>query len=88
MALGVLRAVREHGLRVPEELSVTGYDNITLSEFACPPLTTIDVPRNQIGRMVFEALVADDGECQRSGRTFLIDPELVVRESTGPVRPQ
>ncbi|MGB9487837.1 MAG: LacI family DNA-binding transcriptional regulator, partial [Terriglobia bacterium] len=35
MALGVLRAVREHGLRVPEELSVTGYDNITLSEFAC-----------------------------------------------------
>jgi DNA-binding LacI/PurR family transcriptional regulator len=88
MALGVLRAVREHGLRVPEELSVTGYDNITLSEFACPPLTTIDVPRNQIGRMVFEALVADDGECQRGGRTFLIDPELVVRESTGPVRPQ
>jgi DNA-binding LacI/PurR family transcriptional regulator len=88
MALGVLRAVREHGLRVPEELSVTGYDNVTLSEFACPPLTTIDVPRNQIGRMVFEALVADDGESQRGGRMFLIDPELVVRESTGPVRAQ
>ncbi len=88
MALGVLRAVREHGLRVPEELSVTGYDNITLSEFACPALTTLDVPRKQIGHMVFEALVADDGECQQGGRTFLIDPELVVRESTGPVRPQ
>lgn len=88
MALGVLRVVREHRLRVPEELSVTGYDNITLSEFASPALTTLDVPRKQIGRMVFEALVTDDGEIQRGGRTFVIDPELVVRESTGPVRLQ
>ncbi len=88
MALGVLRALREHSLRVPEAVSVTGHDNITFSEFAYPALTTLDVSRKQIGHMVFEALVADDGECQRGGRTFLIDPELVVRESTGPVRPQ
>lgn len=84
IALGVLRAVRDHGLRVPEDLSVTGYDNITLSEFACPPLTTVDVPRKQIGRMAFEALVTDDEEIQRGGKTFVIDPQLLVRESTGP----
>ena len=88
MALGVLTALREHSLRVPEAVSVIGHDNITFSEFAYPALTTLDVSRKQIGHMVFEALVADDGECQRGGRTFLIDPELVVRESTGPVRPQ
>jgi len=88
IALGVLTALREHSLRVPEAVSVTGHDNITFSEFAYPALTTLDVSRKQIGHMVFEALVADDGECQQGGRTFLIDPELVVRESTGPVRPQ
>jgi len=88
IALGVLRALREHSLRVPEEVSVTGHDNITFSEFAYPALTTLDVSRKQIGHMVFEALVADDGECPRGGRTFLIDPELVARESTGPVRSQ
>jgi LacI family transcriptional regulator len=88
IALGVLTALREHSLRVPEAVSVTGHDNFTFSEFAYPALTTLDISRKQIGHMVFEALVADDGECQRGGRTFLIDPELVVRESTGPVRPQ
>ena len=83
MALGVLRAVREHGLRVPEELSVTGYDNIILSEFASPPLTTVEVPRKEIGRMAFEALVTNEGGIRLGGRTFVIDHELVVRESTG-----
>jgi LacI family transcriptional regulator len=84
MALGVLGAVREHGLRVPEDLSITGYDNIILSEFASPPLTTVDVPRKEIGRMVFEALVINEGGILQGGRTFVIDHELVVRESTGP----
>jgi DNA-binding LacI/PurR family transcriptional regulator len=83
MALGVLRGVREHGLRVPEDLSVTGYDNILLSEFTSPPLTTVEVPRKEIGRMAFEALVTNEGEIRQGGRTFVIDHELVVRESTG-----
>jgi DNA-binding LacI/PurR family transcriptional regulator len=84
MALGVLRAVREHGLRVPEDLSITGYDNVILSESASPPLTTVDVPREEIGCMAFEALVANEEGVRQVGRTFVIDHELVVRESTGP----
>jgi DNA-binding LacI/PurR family transcriptional regulator len=89
MALGVLKELREHGLSVPRDVSVTGYDNISLSEFAFPPLTTVNIPRDLIGRMAFSALVPeenaiDDGSGQ--GRVYLIDPELVIRESTGPVR--
>jgi len=83
MALGVLRGVRDHGLRVPEDLSVTGYDNIILSEFASPPLTTVEVPREEIGRVAFEAVVTNEGGIRQFGRTFVIDHELVVRESTG-----
>ena len=83
MALGVLRSLCERGLRVPEDLSVTGYDNIILSEFAHPPLTTVEVPREEIARRAFESIVTNDGGIPQGGRTFVIDHELVVRESTG-----
>lgn len=82
MALGVLRALRERGLRVPEDVSVTGFDNITLSEFAVPPLTTLDVPRWRIGRLCFEALVNHRGAARIPTDT-VIEPELVLRGSTG-----
>ena len=85
MALGVLEALREKGLRVPEQVSVTGFDNIHLAEFTHPPLTTVDVPRGEIGRLTFEALVAEsDGS--RPEREIMVEPRLVIRESTGPVR--
>jgi LacI family transcriptional regulator, galactose operon repressor len=85
MALGVLKELRESGLRVPADVSVTGYDNIGLSEFACPPLTTVTIPRVEIGHLTFEALVLDNDEIWAQGREFRINPELVIRETTGPV---
>lgn len=84
MALGVVRELREGGLAVPQDVSVTGYDNISLSEFACPSLTTVDIPREKIGHLAFAALVPEHEESQVRGREILIDPELVIRESTGP----
>ena len=49
MALGVLRLLRERGLRVPEDVSVVGYDNIHLSEFTTRALTTVNVPATGSG---------------------------------------
>jgi DNA-binding LacI/PurR family transcriptional regulator len=89
MALGVLKELREQGLGVPRDVSVTGYDNISLSEYAFPPLTTVNIPRDVIGRMAFSALVPEEsgiGEPNDHGHEYLIDPELVIRETTGPVR--
>jgi DNA-binding LacI/PurR family transcriptional regulator len=84
MALGVLKALREQGLEIPRHVSVTGYDNISLSEYAAPALTTVDIPREKIGHLSFEALVPQQEDARGHGREFLIDPELVIRESTGP----
>ncbi len=84
MALGVLKELRERGLHVPKDVSVTGYDNIGLSNFTCPPLTTVNIPRAEIGRLAFEALVLQKDEMRTQGREFRINPELIVRESSGP----
>ncbi len=81
MAIGVLRQLREFGQRVPEDVSVTGFDNITLSEMMTPSLTTVHIPRDMLGRKIFSMLTEKDD----SQREFIIDPELVLRESTGPV---
>lgn len=84
MAAGVLRELRAQGLRVPHDISVTGFDNIALSEFCSPPLTTVHIPREQIGRTIVEFLIPDPHKPRAKGREVAIDPELVVRESTGP----
>jgi DNA-binding LacI/PurR family transcriptional regulator len=86
MAVGVLRELRARGIRVPEEISVTGFDNIRLSEFCSPSLTTVHIPRDLIGRTIFESLVPDPKKPRVKGREIRIDTELVVRESTGPAR--
>ena len=82
MAVGVLKELRSHGVAVPRDVSVTGFDNIQLGEYANPALTTVDVPRARIGQICFEALVREHGRPEL-GRTINIDPELVLRESTG-----
>lgn len=84
MALGVIKALRETGLAVPQDVSVVGCDNISLSEFACPALTTIDIPRTRIGHLVGEALTPDGEASALWGREMVIEPELIVRDSTGP----
>lgn len=50
MALGALSLAKRRGLKVPEDLSIIGFDNISLSEFCDPPLTTVSQPRFDIGR--------------------------------------
>ena len=83
MAVGVLRYLRDQGIRVPEDISVTGFDNIRLAEFCSPALTTAHIPRDTIGKTIFEILVPEKMGERPSGQEILIDPELVVRESTG-----
>lgn len=85
MAVGVLRYLREQNIRVPQDISVTGFDNIRLAEFSSPSLTSVHIPRDRIGHLVFGRLVSD--EKKPAGSELWIDPELVVRESTGPANP-
>lgn len=82
MALGALREIRERGMRIPHDISVTGFDDIELAQYSCPPLTSVRVPREQIGQRIWEVL-DPSSRMQVENRIFVV-PELVVRGSIGP----
>ena len=83
MAVGALRELTVRGMSVPGDVSVTGFDNIALAEFARPALTTADVPRDTIGRLIFDALVPPEGSDHALTRAEVaVETELIVREST------
>ena len=84
MAVGAMREIRDRGLRIPEDVSITGFDNIKLAQFCYPALTTVHIPRDQIGQNICEALIPK--ETSKLAQEIIIDPELVLRDSTGPVR--
>jgi LacI family transcriptional regulator len=85
-AIGVLRAAYMKGLRVPQDLSVVGLDDIDFCEFTLPPLTTIRLSRADLARAAFDALrqQAEAGPTTKVQREFLVSTSLVVRESTAP----
>jgi DNA-binding LacI/PurR family transcriptional regulator len=77
------------GLRVPDDLSVIGFDDIHISEVTIPPLTTIQMSRFELARSAFHALRAhvDKTETSIPKREYGIRTDLIVRESTGSPQP-
>lgn len=82
-AVGALRELRECGIRVPQDISVTGFDNVNLSEFCFPPLTTVHIPRERIGHIICRCLIPGDRQTVLD-QEIVIDPEFILRDSTGP----
>ena len=85
-AVGALRELRERGIRVPQDISVTGFDNVKLSEFCFPALTTVHIPRDRIGHIMCDRLIPPAGVIETIEHEIVIDPEFVLRDSTGPAR--
>ncbi len=84
-ALGVMHAVRAHGLRVPEDISVIGCDDVPMAAYSYPPLTTVSQPKYRIGKLAVTTLLkmCQDSSDQ-SGSFMLMESPLIIRESTGP----
>lgn len=85
IALGAVRAVRRAGLRVPDDVSIIGFDDSALMNSVDPPLTTVRQPIEPMGRMIIELLVSQITGAGTTTDEYLFEPELVVRGSTGPV---
>jgi DNA-binding LacI/PurR family transcriptional regulator len=85
-AMGAIRALHDCNLRTPEDVSVIGFDNIRASAYTLPRLTTISQPLAEIGRMATQTLLNRIHGTTDTREDITVEPELVVRESTGPVR--
>lgn len=84
IATGVLSEARRQGRRVPEDLSVVGFDDSIVARSSWPPLTTIRQPVALMGVAVADAFVGEMNGVLASRTEYLFQPELVLRESTGP----
>lgn len=85
-ASGVLRALREANIRVPEDVSVIGYDGTEECEHTTPRLTSVEVPLQKIGAMAAERLLRQIQDPQSEVGALTLPNRLAIRDSTGPVR--
>ncbi len=83
VAIGAINVLLENGLRVPEDISVAGYDNIEVTAHFRPPLTTVDQRAEHLMRLAAEALLARIEGRSSTQASKLVKPRLIVRESTG-----
>ena len=85
LAIGFIHRLREQGVRVPEDVAVIGYDDIRYAEFLEVPLTTVALPKYEIGRRAIELLFERLTAANRHDQPYqiLLDPKLVVRQSCG-----
>ncbi len=84
MAIGILRALTEQGLRVPEDVSLIGFDDIDFCQYTVPPLTTVRQDRVAMGRGAVERLVALIEEAEEVS-PLVLPTQLIIRKSTAPV---
>ncbi len=85
-AIGAMWAFREAGLRIPEDVSVVGFDDIPAAAFSEPGLTTVRQPLERMGELAAKTLVQQIEGRSESTSQITVEPELVVRASTGPAR--
>lgn len=83
IALGAIRGIYRHGLRVPEDISVIGYDDAHPLEFTNPPLTTIRQPQDRLAAAAVPLLQRILEGRQADTQELLFDPDLIIRGSTG-----
>ncbi len=88
-AIGAIRALREAGLRVPQDVSVVGFDDVQSAAYQNPALTTVRQPLRNMGVLAAETVLEQIARpaAEPHARQLVVEPEFVVRESTGPPPP-
>ena len=86
MALGVMRAIQERGLRIPQDISVIGFDNIETTNYVNPRLTTVNYPKEELGRMAVRMLAENImGKNLMKGKKVIFPSEIIERDSVCPL---
>ncbi|OON85975.1 hypothetical protein BXO88_10130 [Oribacterium sp. C9] len=79
IAIGIIRQLSLHGIRVPDDVRIVGYDNVPFASFFIPALTTIAQPMEEICNRIIELLFSDDEQISQNNNAF--EPKLIIRET-------
>jgi LacI family transcriptional regulator len=82
LALGVLQVAVRHGLRVPHDMAIVGYDDIQFAASASHPLSSVSQPRQLLGRTAAQLLIAERSDPAHEHQQVVFEPELVIRQSS------
>jgi len=82
-AIGAIAAVKDHGLRVPEDIAVASIDNIEMASMVRPALTTVDIPKRTLARFAIQSLQTQKEFPDQSQVSMLVPTKLIIRESCG-----
>jgi LacI family transcriptional regulator len=85
VALGAIDALREAGLKVPQDISVTGHNDMPLMDRVEPALTTVRIQHHEMGRAAAQLLIQAMANPARADTTIMLRPELIIRLSTAPI---
>jgi len=83
-AVGAIRKFKDEGLRIPQEISVVGFDNVQASQMVEPALTTIGQPIEAMAKIATQQVLANIEKNSRGAQHIVVKPELVIRHSSGP----
>jgi DNA-binding LacI/PurR family transcriptional regulator len=86
MSIGAIRAIHEAELQIPEDISIVSYDNIKMAPFTNPPLTTVHVPKEEIGRQLVKTLIDRINGDIHMPLQIIAPTELKIRKSAAPPR--
>jgi len=77
-----MRALKEHGIKIPSEVEIIGYDNLNVSQFTYYSLSTVDIPKHKLGVVSIEELLKHIRDPEIPYRQVLLESRLVLRETT------
>ena len=83
MAAGAMKAIKEKGLKIPEDISIIGCNDMPIASYLDPPLTTTKIPFYEIGRLGAEMLIKILNGKELDKTSIVLEPKLVIRNSTG-----
>ncbi len=81
MAVGAYQAIFQKGIKVPDDISIIGYDDIDLSPYMIPPLTTIHQPKDKLGKQAVDQLIYRMDNPEADASVLVLTPELIERQS-------
>ncbi len=85
LAMGAIKAARDRNLRVPEDISIAGFDNIDHASYCNPPLTTVKIPAYEMGDLATQLLMKNIENDNRNHTRYCLDTEIIIRESCKPL---